>query len=60
MATIKQKKRRVKCIYCHKPIHIDKFAGIQKKGLFCNDMLCLIKLIREDEHAGNPGKTRGD
>ena len=45
----KVKDRRVKCIYCNKPIHISKFGGMNKRGMFCNDTLCLIKLIRENE-----------
>jgi len=40
---------RVKCIYCGEEIHISKFAGMNKKGLFCNNILCLIQLIRESE-----------
>ena len=40
---------RVKCIYCNEPIHIDKFGGIKKEGLFCNNILCLIKLIEENK-----------
>ncbi len=43
------KGKRVKCIYCGEDIHIDKFAGMNKKGLFCNRTLCLIKVIRENE-----------
>lgn len=39
----------VKCIYCKKPILIDRFGGIKKEGLFCNDTLCLIELIKEQE-----------
>ena len=42
-------KTRVKCIYCGKPIHISKFGGVKKEGLFCNETLCLIQLIREEE-----------
>ena len=51
------KSKRVKCIYCKRDIHIDKFAGINKKGLFCNRTLCLIKVIRENEEAL---KIKGD
>ena len=40
---------RVKCIYCGKPIHISKFGGVKKEGLFCNETLCIIQLIREEE-----------
>ena len=40
---------RVKCIYCGKPIHISKFGGIKKEGLFCNELLCITQLIKEEE-----------
>ena len=39
--------RRIKCIYCKQPIHIDNFAGVNKKGMFCGKMECLIKLAKE-------------
>lgn len=42
---------RVKCIYCDKPIHIDFFAGICKKGMFCKSTSCLIKLTKEMEQS---------
>ena len=45
--------RKVKCIYCNNPIYIDKFGGINKKGMFCNNILCLIKLIEESEKEKN-------
>ena len=41
----------VKCVYCKQPIHIDKFGGIKKEGLFCNSIPCLNALIREQEEA---------
>ena len=50
-ADVKAKQTRVKCIYCHQPIHISKFGGIKKDGLFCNEFLCLLALIREREEA---------
>jgi len=40
---------RVKCIYCKKDIHLSKFGGIKKEGLFCNDFFCLLELIKENE-----------
>ena len=51
-----KKDRRVKCIYCGENIHIDKFAGMNKKGLFCNNIFCLIKLIEDNEKE----KVKGD
>lgn len=39
---------KVKCIYCKKPIHINRFGGITQKGLFCNNTLCLINLINDE------------
>ena len=49
---INSKGERVKCIYCGKDIHISKFGGINKKGLFCNESFCLLELIKENE-SGN-------
>lgn len=46
--TEKQRKR-VKCIYCENYMHINKFGGIKQEGLFCNNILCLIKLIEDDK-----------
>ncbi|GAH03862.1 unnamed protein product [marine sediment metagenome] len=53
----KKEGKRVKCIYCKKPIHIDKFGGIKKEGLFCNDFFCMLKLIREEEESLNSNST---
>lgn len=44
------KDRRIKCIYCNKPIHIDNFAGIIKKGFLCGNSVCLMKLAQEMEN----------
>lgn len=43
--------KRVKCIYCKQPIHIDHFGGIKKEGLFCDSPVCLSALLREQEEA---------
>lgn len=43
------KDRCVKCIYCNKPIHTSNFAGIKKEGLFCDNICCLMRLIKEQE-----------
>ena len=48
-----KKDKRIKCIYCGNPIHIDKFGGMNKKGMFCNSIFCLIKLIEETEKEKN-------
>lgn len=45
--TKKQTDKRIKCIYCKKPIHIDNFAGMSKKGMICGDIVCLTKLAKE-------------
>ena len=34
------KKKKVLCYLCDKPIHVDKFAGINKHGLFHN--MCIL------------------
>lgn len=44
--TRKIKSKRIICVYCKKPIHIDDFAGVSKDGWFCNNTLCLIKLTK--------------
>ena len=43
---IYKEEKRVKCIYCKKPIHIDRFAGITKDGMFCNGFPCLMELSK--------------
>ncbi|MHA2019029.1 MAG: hypothetical protein ACTSXY_12245 [Promethearchaeota archaeon] len=49
----KQKNKRVRCIYCDKPIHIDNFAGVCKKGFICGNSVCLMKLAQEMEDKEN-------
>lgn len=41
-----KKGSKVLCCYCNKPIHIDKFAGVSKKGFICNDTCCLTELAK--------------
>lgn len=41
------KDKRIKCIYCNQPIHIDNFAGVTKKGMICGKIKCLMKLAKE-------------
>ena len=41
--------RRVLCIYCKKPIHIDNWAGIHKRGMFCKNTICLTAMLKEGE-----------
>ena len=36
--------KRIKCIYCKEPIHIDNWGGVGKEGFFCNNSLCLMKI----------------
>ncbi len=43
----KEEDKKVKCIYCKKPIHINKFAGVNKEGMFCNGVTCLIELSKK-------------
>ena len=47
--TLKEKKndKRIRCIYCNKPIHIDNFVGVCKKGFICGNSVCLMKLAQE-------------
>jgi len=39
--------KRIKCIFCKKPIHIDNWAGVNKEGFFCNNIICLMKLAQK-------------
>lgn len=39
--------KKIKCVYCKQPIHIDNFAGIIKKGMICGKPGCIIKLAKE-------------
>ena len=32
------------CCFCKEPVHIDKFGGICKMGVFCNKTKCLTEL----------------
>jgi len=46
---IKMKNKRVKCQFCKKDIHIDNWAGVNKKGFICGNITCLMKLAKEME-----------
>lgn len=37
------KGKKVLCIGCGKPIHIDEFGGLDNRGLFHNNVFCLMK-----------------
>ena len=39
--------KRIKCIFCKEPIHIDNWAGMNKEGFFCNNTFCLMKLAKD-------------
>lgn len=52
-----KEQKRVKCIYCGKDIHISKFAGVNKKGLFCSNTLCSLQMIRENEELKTKDKN---
>jgi len=56
LKTDKQKDSRVRCAYCDKPIHIDNWAGITKKGFICGNSVCLMKLAQEMEERENAKK----
>ncbi len=38
---------RIKCIACKKPIRLDDWGGVVKKGFFHNWLFCLIKLVNK-------------
>jgi len=44
----KTKWKKVLCIGCGKPIHIDEFGGLNNKGLFHNNIFCLMKIERSE------------
>lgn len=39
--------KKVKCIYCKQPIHIDNFIGINKEGLICGKLSCIVQLAKK-------------
>ena len=43
----KDELEKVKCIYCKKPIHISKWAGVNKKGFVCDNLICIMKAKKE-------------
>ena len=50
----KKQDKRIKCIYCNKPIHIDNWAGVTKKGFVCANSNCLLALSIELEDEVKP------
>lgn len=44
----KKKEKRVKCYFCKKWIHIDRFGGVfnpkGKPEMFCDRLPCIMKL----------------
>jgi hypothetical protein len=45
--SILEEDKKVKCIYCNQDIHIDNWAGVNKKGMFCKNISCLMQLAKE-------------
>jgi len=43
----KVKKEHIKCVSCGEPIHIDDLGGIIKKGMFHNNVVCLLPISKE-------------
>lgn len=50
----KLRDRRVRCIYCRAPIHIDNWAGIHRRGMFCQNTVCLTAMLKEGEENISP------
>ena len=53
-----KKNKKVLCVYCKNPIHISKWAGVNKKGMFCDNMFCLTKLIKEGDKPDDSPETK--
>ena len=45
----KEKRKRVKCIYCKKPIKVEDWGGTTKRGMFCNNYFCIKELSQDME-----------
>ncbi len=44
-----KKEERIKCVFCKRPIHIDKWGGVIKEGFFCTNIFCLLDLVNKLE-----------
>ena len=42
------KEKKVLCIGCKKPIHINELGGLNNKGLFHSKVTCLMKIIKKE------------
>lgn len=42
-------KQYVKCVSCKKPIHIDELAGITKEGMYHDNAVCLLDLVKKQK-----------
>lgn len=45
----KKKAKKVLCVSCGKPIHIDEFGGIVNNGMIHNNYVCLYKHIKKNK-----------
>ena len=45
---LKKEDKKVLCIGCGKPIHINEFGGLNNKGCFHNNVSCLIKIKKSE------------
>jgi len=52
------KEKRVLCYVCKKPIHIDDWAGVCKKGMFHKQLSCLLEVVKEIEISSNRAKEK--
>jgi len=54
--TDKQEDRRVRCMYCDKPIHISNLGGFTNNGFICGNSFCLMRLAHKNDILP-PGKA---
>jgi len=45
----KQEDRRVRCMYCNKPIHINNLGRFTNNGFICGNSVCLMRLAHKKE-----------
>lgn len=38
---------REKCCYCKDPIHVSNWGGVNHRGFFCANIICLIKMAED-------------
>lgn len=39
----KQKDKKIRCMYCNRPITVYNFVAVCKNGFLCNSSVCLVQ-----------------